>query len=534
MLFLIFLIIFSVIALYNLRYGIYLVIFLMPLYLWRFSILGIPSTALEAMIYVLFLVWIFGRIGILDRFKTVIARSEATKQSCRIQLLLINSGLLRFTRSDNFWIILSREISLFAARLASKRFCLLNIGIILLFFGVIISTSISTDPRTSLGIFKGWFFDPFLFFIIFINVINTRKEIYLSLASWLFSGAAVSLISIFYLLNGDLTFDGRLSAFFLSPNHLSMYLSPAFLILLFFVLDKKNLSKKVFSIKYLVLSIFLLIVFIPLYFTYSYGAFLGIFAGIVYLLLAENKCNAFLPLLDALFFLRGFSRRLRSFSFTNFQDVPRLKPLNPQLKLGRMQNPVSKPLKTILLFLIFTSFLFITFNKSSQIIDSQDRSSFHSRLMIWSAAAKIIKDNPLFGIGPGTFQEIYLSYAGRFDQPYLEWAVPQPHNIFLAFYLQTGLIGFLGFVLILFWFFQRRRHSRMSPSDGSINNIPISQYPISNILISLMIYILVHGLVDTTYWKNDLALMFWLVIGIMVATKRIEGENKNEINISRK
>lgn len=28
-----------------------------------------------------------------------------------------------------------------------------------------------------------------------------------------------------------------------------------------------------------------------------------------------------------------------------------------------------------------------------------------------------------------------------------------------------------------------------------------------------MIYALVHGLVDTTYWKNDLALMFWLIIG---------------------
>ncbi|MCK4525454.1 MAG: O-antigen ligase family protein, partial [Candidatus Andersenbacteria bacterium] len=138
--------------------------------------------------------------------------------------------------------------------------------------------------------------------------------------------------------------------------------------------------------------------------------------------------------------------------------------------------------------------------KFDQIINSGSRSSFHSRLMIWNSAGEIIKDNPLFGIGPGTFQETYLSYAEKFDEPYLEWAVPQPHNVFLAFYLQTGLIGFVGFVLILIWFFNCR--NRAMPC-------------FYNIINALMIYILIHGLVDTTYWKNDLALMFWLIIGMM-------------------
>ena len=27
-----------------------------------------------------------------------------------------------------------------------------------------------------------------------------------------------------------------------------------------------------------------------------------------------------------------------------------------------------------------------------------------------------------------------------------------------------------------------------------------------------MIYILIHGLVDTTYWRNDLAVVFWMII----------------------
>ena len=35
----------------------------------------------------------------------------------------------------------------------------------------------------------------------------------------------------------------------------------------------------------------------------------------------------------------------------------------------------------------------------------------------------------------------------------------------------------------------------------------------------IMIYILAHGLVDTTYWKNDLSVVFWIIIGLMVVVK---------------
>jgi len=502
MLLAIFLTIFSAIALHNLRYGVYLVIFFAPIYLWRFSVLGIPSTALEAMIYILFFVWLF-------RNYRGVSYSNIKKQ------------LSDFIKAERILIL----------------------GIFLLMAGAVISTLFSSDLETSTGILKGWFFDPFLFFLVFISTIRTKYQIISSLSAWFFSGAAVSIISIFYLLSGDLTFDGRLKEFFLSPNHLAMYISIPFLIALGFLINKArfdvcNVNEKleignwkfgslglerllnnmfqVSSFKFQV--IVLIIILIPLYSTRSYGAFLGIFAGIIYLLLAGSKYNAFLPLPNALFFLRGFSRRLRSFSFTNFQDALRLKPLNPQLKLGRIQNPIPKLPMIILLFLVFTSFIFITLNKSNQIISSDNRSSFHSRLIIWSTAAEIIKDSPLFGIGPGTFQDAYLSYTGRFSEPYLEWAVPQPHNIFLAFYLQTGLVGFIGFILILVWFFHPA--SKYKNNNVQYPCLSSKQAIISNILVSLMIYTLIHGLVDTTYWKNDLALMFWILIAIAFACRK--------------
>ena len=431
----IFFLIFALICAKNIRYGIYAIIFAMPLYVIRFSVFGVPSTILEIMIYILFFVWVLNGVHSLECNKSWFKQTNFIHTFCDL------GGLL------------------------SKNKILL-VGIVLLFFGLIISTFNSIDLRTSLGIFKGWFFDPFLFFIVFVNVIKKDKQIILSLKSWIFSGVIVSLISIFYLLNSELTFDGRLRAFFLSPNYLAMYLSPVFLITLFFLLNKKVFNTPVRRIgrQCSISSIFLIIISIPLFFTYSYGAFLGIFMGALYI-------------------------------FRN--------------QVSSTRNLVS--VYVSLLIIVLAGFIFISSNKFDQIIDSENRSSFHSRLIIWNTSKEIIKDNPIFGIGPGTFQEAYLSYAERFDKPYLEWAVPQPHNIFLAFYLQTGLIGFSGFVLILFWFFKCNYYNCR-------NEAPFYLYGVINVL---MIYVLIHGLLDTTYWKNDLSLMFWLIIGMAVVRNNI-------------
>lgn len=438
--------IFILICAKNIRYGIYAIIFLMPLYLWRFSFFSIPMTVLEIMVYILFLAWSLSKLALL---------LKQIKLKSKLQFNNIVYNTIK-------------------RKLFRDRYLVLNVGIILLFLGIIISTALSSDIRSSLGIFKGWFISPLLFFIVFINVIKKERHTGLVLTSWFASGVIVSVVSIFYLLIGDITFDGRLKAIFLSPNHLAMYLTPAFLIVVGFLLKETKflIGNLIFSGKTIFFRkkmkvIVLLIIVIPLYFTYSYGAFLGIFAGILYLII-KNK-----------------DLKIKSIYLSGF------------------------------FIFLFLGLIFLSSNKFNQIIDSSDRSSFHSRLMILNATGEIIKDNPIFGIGPGTFQKTYLSYAGKFNQPYLEWAVPQPHNIFLAFYLQTGLIGFAGFILILIWFFYHKNIilSHLNKKD-KIGDVSVAaEIYIINVL---MIYVLVHGLVDTTYWKNDLSLMFWLLIGLAV------------------
>jgi len=120
-------------------------------------------------------------------------------------------------------------------------------------------------------------------------------------------------------------------------------------------------------------------------------------------------------------------------------------------------------------------------------------------LLIWQKSLEIFKSYPFIGIGPGTFHDYFL--------PYPKWGVPQPHNVYLAFLVQTGLVGFIGFIWLLVWFYK--------------NGLEIyKKRKTTVVLMSVMTYFLIHGLIDTVYWKNDLAVFFWLIIGIMEIIKK--------------
>jgi putative inorganic carbon (HCO3(-)) transporter len=65
------------------------------------------------------------------------------------------------------------------------------------------------------------------------------------------------------------------------------------------------------------------------------------------------------------------------------------------------------------------------------------------RLEEWSAAVEIIKDHPLLGVGKGNSVGIT-----RLRQP---WASRYPvHNVYLLYWAETGLVGLLSFVALLF------------------------------------------------------------------------------------
>ena len=111
--------------------------------------------------------------------------------------------------------------------------------VVLILSGVIISTIFSSDPKIGLGILKSWFLAPIIFAFILGEVFKDGglPEIFSALFA---SAAAVAAVSFVYLLFGRLTFDGRLAAFYLSPNQLAMYLAPGIFFGLYFLLIIQN------------------------------------------------------------------------------------------------------------------------------------------------------------------------------------------------------------------------------------------------------------------------------------------------------
>ena len=331
---------------------------------------------------------------------------------------------------------------------------LLWMGIFFLLAGLLASMVYNETYALSMGIITGWFIIPLCFSLACLHFIENTNDIRNIFISLFVSISFVSIISLVLLACGEKTYDGRLQGFYNSPNYLAMFLAPGVFIW-FFMRQTGKLS----ATERITFNIGIVPILLSLHLTYSYASWIGIFLALL------------------------FSARIIK-------------------KVYLQKTALSAAI------ILFLSFIFFQLNtqKFSSLATMSDRSSLSSRLMIWKSAGKIIQDNALFGIGSGNFQQKYLEYQ-RFFMPYLEWAVPHPHNLLLSFWLQSGILGLFGFMVVLIWIFKKIFHmKKKNPREVALFSILLCYY----------LYTLIHGLIDTTYWKNDLSLIFWLFTFVLI------------------
>jgi O-antigen ligase len=377
-------------------------VFLLPVYMVRFTLLSFPTNALDVLMVAgiaIYLMHLFSERGFSGSLQSV-------------------------------W--------------KGAGYELLAFGLILI--GLALSMIWAQNYRTGLGVIKSWFVLPFLFSLILLLRAKENERLADEMMTSYFYGAGIvsALGAVFILLN-KLTYDGRLTLFFRSPNQLSMFLAPALMIGIYSLIIKSDLKSKDAALIWGGSALIAL----NLLFTFSYGAWLACGAGLLTLFYIASK----------------------------------------------------KRIKTILFALVIFGIVgvFSSIPKIQDLISANNRSSIDSRSMIWQASVLIAQRNPFFGIGPGNFQNTYLNYQKYFP-PYLEWAVPHPHNIFLAFYLEAGFFGIAGFIWLILIFLAK---SKKAMQDHRLT---------ASLYISLMAVILVQGFFDTTYWRNDLAVFFWVLI----------------------
>lgn len=464
---------------FNMENLICLTVFLLPSYLIRFQILGVPTNILE--------------------------------------LLILLTAFVCFSQSAN------RQLIKKYVREYVRGYVL---SALLIMAGLLLSITVNENYRDGLGILKSWFILPILFALTIIVTAKHGPVQEKILKALYFSTFGVSLIALFYFFADKLTYDGRLAAFYLSPNYLAMFLAPGLVFSIWYLVSSAKNFKFKSADRRINLKLFFLIfsfftITVSFYLTYSYAAWMAVIGSFILISLitqinSHSSCHPASAAADGSRInsdgdkeldspSKGIETRWSLYSRSGYGN-------DTIIESTFIKKNLSKVI--IITSVLISVIIFLQWNnpKFQDLITFDERSSLASRMMIWKSAAKIALDNPLFGIGPGNFQNKYLEYQKYFPF-YLEWAVPQPHNLYLAFWLQSGLLGLFGFLrLITLW---------IKPVLSILRQKKNDFFSLETALLGIMFYILLHGLLDTTYWKNDLAVIFWLVFTLGILAKQL-------------
>lgn len=372
----------------------------LPVYLIRFSIGPIPTTLLELGLYA-------ATLGIAIR----LFREQKTRAS-------LCEGWRTFGRYR--WPIIA----------------LLGSGLL--------SALLSNDAREGLGAWKAWYFDAALFGFLLVLY---RRQVRL----WLIGGLAAgsSVISLWglweYVARHTELQDGRLNSIFGTPNYHALLTVPIIVLLMGVVLRERYF--RLWFIAAIVVNL------LALYFTFSYGGYVALAAGIAVLGLLSRAYRKYVMIIGAIVVVIGLSQ--------------------------------------------------IGTDKFRRLSDFSGRSSSHVRVQIWQASWRIIREHPFIGVGPGNYEPAYREAIPHIVFPPLEWLVALPHNFALAIASQTGVLGVIAFVWLLIIFFRVAWKNKTFRSP----------------IVAAMIALLIHGFVDTPYFKNDLALLFFVLVALTLISR---------------
>mgnify|MGYP000852567798 CR=1 FL=1 len=131
----------------------------------------------------------------------------------------------------------------------------------------------------------------------------------------------------------------------------------------------------------------------------------------------------------------------------------------------------------------------------------QDRAG-QNRIMVWEHTIGYLMEHPqhfVFGTGIRNFFDAIQS--PWYDVTVLE-ALKYPHNIFLNFWTEIGLFGMLSFVFLFLYLVR--------------TTLLIQDRLVKASLLASLTAIMIHGLVDVPYFKNDLAVLFWILVFLVL------------------
>jgi|GEM_PF-250138 len=332
--------------------------------------------------------------------------------------------------------------------------------------------SVFESKKIALGILKGWIILPYLYFTMLWFGAREKKGLFISLYAYIFSALPLVIWAYYQYISGDfITMDARASGPFVNANYLAMYLAPAVCALWILIVRGIVLG---FKLPRFLIGVFLAAFYsVALLMTQSYGAMLAVMFSLFLFFISALRLHKRFQRLEELDLLKKISYFLGAFAVIGV------------LSAVVLFAPTQK-------WKLFTEF--------------QQRSSNSVRLQVYRVSEVFLEESPWLGIGLGQFQPLYnLRAVGILGHAPYEWLMLHPHNTFLAVWLNLGVIGLTMFLGLLFYCFR-----------NALLNYSYEDKFFRLIGLSMLLVMLFHGVFDTYLFKNDLAMVFWLVVALCV------------------
>ncbi len=445
-------ILFFILALRRLDLALAITIAALPSYLLRFQLGPLPLTLLEAMILISALAWAIAWLW-----------------------PRLRQGGLADIKPAKTWVI--------------------EAGLVILIS--LAAVFVAGGDLGAWGIWNAYFLEPILLLIMAVTVFKGAAGREKVLWAIVISVSAVSLLAIFQKATGlfianpfwQAAETRRSVSFFGYPNAVGLYLAPLSVLLLGWLAgqDWKTASKD--ALKKSLIALAIAISWLAILFARSEGAIIGLGAGIfLAMVLAGRRMR-----------LAGIS--LAVISVALILSVPSLRQeAGDKLTLSDLSGSIRQQQW-----------------KETFMMLSQDRFFLGAGLDKYQAAVAPYHQAGLFFNADriDNFDEKLRQdedLRNRYWQPVEIYLYP--HNIFLNFWSELGLLGALAFswIIIKFLFLALL-------ISFSLKRVEQRQRFLALGLLAAMVAIVVHGLVDVPYFKNDLSAMFWLILALLAGFK---------------
>lgn len=345
-----------------------------------------------------------------------------------------------------------------------------RIPLALLLIASIVSTIVAPNLFSALGILKAYAIEPILLAVVIKSVMTDRKDIENIIASLIGSGAFIGLLAILQALTrigipDAWAIENRATSLYDYPNAVGLFLAPIVVM---------GVVRLLGSIQ-----------------TPSHQS---------PLLLPHKWGRAAAPLFIAILLMLGGIVAAKTEAA--LVAIPIALVVTALVALPPFMGGAGGGLRRIKAGIVTASILgaLIIGALAPSIVQkiSLHDSSGLVRRAQWSETLTMLADHPFLGVGLNGYSTALIPYH---DATFYE-IFQYPHNILLNIWSELGIIGIIAFFIGVFLLVRTTWRRR--------NDILILAF--SAALLTMMI----HGLVDVPFFKNDLAILtMFCVVGMM-------------------